>query len=119
MEISRSYQHIGARLRNRNRFFRIILSTHVRDLQIIAILAAILVTSIIYLWGRVLFSSAHTDQLDKVLDKFYTNVVCLELHSDTMGAGLVDLEKAQNDLAAARGKIQDVNSYLWAHLYTV
>jgi hypothetical protein len=109
-------QHTAERLRNRNRFFRIILSTHVRDLQVIATLAALLVTSIIYLWGRVLFSSAHTDELDKVLDKFYTNVVCLELHSDTMGSGLVDLQKAQGDLANARGKIQDVNSYLWAHI---
>jgi hypothetical protein len=108
--------YIANRLRHRNRFFRIIFSTHVRDLQVIAILSALLITCIIYLWGRVLFSSVHTDELDKVLDKFYTNMVCLELHSDTMGTGLVDLQKAQGDLANARGKIQDVNSYLWAHI---
>jgi hypothetical protein len=104
-------------LRNRNRFFRVIFSRHIRDLKVIALLASSLVLIILYLWGRVLFGSTYTNDLDQILEAFYGNMDCLEMNSSLIGSNLMDpLEKARRDLVAARTKIQDVNRYLWKHV---
>jgi hypothetical protein len=105
-------------LRKRNRFFRVIFSPHGHDLQTIASAAALLVTVIIWFWGHILFSSQHTAQLDNVLDKFHDNVMCLESYSSSdIQPALKDLRNAQAELTTARGKIQEVNGYLWTHIF--
>jgi hypothetical protein len=102
------------RIRNRNRFFRVILYRHIRDLKIIALLATLFVTLVIVLWGRILFSSLYTNDLDQALESFYAYMDCIEINYEKIGDKLVDpLEKARMDLVTARTKIQNVNNNLW------
>lgn len=102
----------------RNRLFRITLSKHLWDLKIIATLAVVISVPIICIWIYIwLNSAANTNELDETTDMLYAATACLELHSEQIDAASVRLlGKARDDVATARGKVQNVNSYLLRHI---
>jgi hypothetical protein len=104
-------------LRNRNRFWRIIFSRHMHDLKVIALLTSLFITTVIFLWSRILFSSTYTNDLDQTLETFYNYMDCLEYNSSKIGDKVLEpLEKARKDLVTARTKIQGINDNLWRYV---
>jgi hypothetical protein len=116
MAIANEGSSSGSQSKPVGKLWRLLTSRHIRDLQVITVVAALGVGTLLYLWGYLLLDSS-TDRrnLDDLLDHFYVSASCLGLQNLPPDK-LTDVRKVQENLAAARSKVQMVNEYIWGHI---